>query len=293
MKKIFLFSIIFAFSASCKKDEALWQVENLNGNKISAFGHGGMGIAFKYPIDTYESFEPCLRIGADGTEMDVQISKDSVLVLYHHQKLEDGTSCHGIVSTKNWAEMKDCLHACPYSSSVNLIPASELFDKVNNKDELIFTYDCKLYHSSTLSYSDKIGYLNTYANTLIKHINKYNAIANSFIESSDTSFLRILQNKNQQLKLFYYTGNYSDGSSVSEKLKLYGLTIDHNLISKEEITAAHKNNLRITLFNMQTETHNLQAIQKSPDFMQSDKIIHLLKIFGNYKEQPIKKKFKW
>jgi len=292
MKKLLLLFIFLGFT-TCKKDEALWQVENLNGNKISAFGHGGMGIAFKYPIDTYESFEPCLRIGADGTEMDVQISKDSVLVLYHHQKLEDGTSCDGIISTKNWNEMEKCLHACPYSSSVNLIPASYLLDKVNDKSNLVFTYDCKLYHASTLTYNQKINYFNTFANSLIKHITKYNTIDNSFIESSDTLFLRLLQNKKPGLKLFYYTGNYKSGLDVSKKIELYGLTIDHNLISKEEITAAHKNNLRITLFNTQTESENLKAIQKNPDFMQSDKIIHLLKIFGTYKEQPIKKKFKW
>ncbi len=292
MKKIVFFIFSVALITSCKKDEALWQVENLNGDQISAFGHGGMGIAFKYPIDTYESFEPCLRIGADGTEMDVQVSSDSVLVLYHHQKLQDGTSCDGIVSEKSWSQMDKCLHACPYSTSVNLIPASYLFDKINNKKDLVFTFDCKLYHAYINS-TEHSKFLNTYANTLIKHITNYDILANSFIESSDTTFLRILKTKNSQLKLFYYTGNYSEGLNVSKKIDLYGLTIDHNFISKEEIANAHKNNLRITLFNTQTEAENLKAIQKNPDFMQSDKIIHLLKIFGKYKEQPIKKKFKW
>ncbi|MBA3681996.1 MAG: hypothetical protein H0W73_12675 [Bacteroidetes bacterium] len=289
MKKLFFFISITSLSVSCKKDAALWQVQNLNGNKISAFGHGGMGIAFKYPIDTYESFEPCLRIGAAGTEMDVQISKDSVLVLYHHQKLEDGTSCDGILASKKWPEMQNCVHACPYSTSVNLITATELFDKINNKDELIFTFDCKLYNSG----QSNTNYRSIYANTLIKHINNYNIKTNSFIESSDTSFLRMLQNKEPELKLFFYTGNYTDGLAVSKKIKLFGITIDHNYITQEEITNAHSNNLRVTLFNMQTEKQNMDAIQKNPDFMQSDKIIHLLKIFGEYKEQPIKKKFKW
>ena len=55
-----------------------------------------MGIAFKYPINSYESFEPCFRIGAEGSEMDVQMTKDSVLVLFHDAKLEDGTLCKGI-----------------------------------------------------------------------------------------------------------------------------------------------------------------------------------------------------
>ncbi len=69
---------------SCKRDVALYEIHNLNNNQISIFGHAGMGFEFEYPIDTYQSIEPVLRIGADGSEMDIQMTSDSILVLYHN-----------------------------------------------------------------------------------------------------------------------------------------------------------------------------------------------------------------
>ena len=36
--------------------------------------------------------------------MDVQMTKDCVLVLFHDAKLEDGTLCKGILNDKTWEE---------------------------------------------------------------------------------------------------------------------------------------------------------------------------------------------
>ena len=91
IKKVIYISLLLSILFSCRKDAPLWQTDNLNNNEIGSFGHAGMGLAFRYPINSYELFEPCFRIGAKGSEMDVQMTKDSVLVLFHNTKLEDGT----------------------------------------------------------------------------------------------------------------------------------------------------------------------------------------------------------
>src|SRR4051812_33149372 len=96
--KVFLAFLILQIISSCSKDPSISKTNNLNGNVISAFGHAGMGLGFKYPIDTYESIEPCLRIGSDGSEMDIQMTKDSVLVVYHHSELEESTLCSGMIN---------------------------------------------------------------------------------------------------------------------------------------------------------------------------------------------------
>src|SRR4051812_39967491 len=115
--KIFASVIFVGISfLSCSRDPSLYHVSNLNGDTISAFGHGGMGPGFKYPIDTWESFEPLLRIGGEGTDLDIQMTRDSVLVFYHHHVLEDGTACFGTVNDKLWSEISGCLFASPFST---------------------------------------------------------------------------------------------------------------------------------------------------------------------------------
>ena len=95
-------------AVSCSKDPATFPLKNLNNNEIECFGHAGMGTESIYPINTFESFESCLDRGADGTEMDVQITKDSVLVILHGWDLSENTSCSGLVKDINWNDMSGC-----------------------------------------------------------------------------------------------------------------------------------------------------------------------------------------
>jgi glycerophosphoryl diester phosphodiesterase len=281
--KIFplLFTILFAYS--CSKDPAIYETTNLNGNTISAFGHAGMGLGFKYPIDSYESIEPCLRIGSDGSEMDIQMTKDSVLLVYHHKYLEEGTLCEGTINDKLWSEIWGCHHASPYSSKINLTSFDDLMRDLSsanyNATDFTFTFDCKLYtHTSNWNL-----YLNQYANAILKAMDDYQLQNNLLIESQDTNLLRILQNKRNGLKLFIYPNNFTTGLAIAKSMNLYGITIHTDEISESQVKLAHDNGFRITLWGVNSEKSNIEAIAKSPDFVQSDKIIHLLKIFGKYK----------
>src|SRR5215217_6535474 len=68
---------IFLFFCSCSKDPALWKTSNLNGDSITVLGHGGMGNKSLYPIDSHRSIAAALEMGADGSEMDVQLTSDT------------------------------------------------------------------------------------------------------------------------------------------------------------------------------------------------------------------------
>lgn len=282
--KIFLSAFVcFLLINSCSKDKPIYETNNLNGNIISAFGHAGMGIGFKYPIDSYESFEPCLRIGSDGTEIDIQMTKDSVLIAYHDSKLEEGTLCTGTINDKLWSEIWGCHHTSPYSSKINLISVNDLFDRLQNGGynlkNFVFTFDCKLYTNT----SDRISFLNQYANAILKIMDERNLQNNILVESSDTAFISILQKKRNGMKLFIYPSDFENGFAVAKAMNLFGITIHTDKTSQEQIKLAHDNGFRITLWGINSEQKNVDAILKSPDFIQSDKIIHLLKIFGKYK----------
>lgn len=67
-------------------------------------------------------------------------------------------------------------------------------------------------------------------------------------------------------------------------MQLFGLTMSNENITASEIKKAHQNNLRITLWNIKTKKENLNAISKSPDYIQSDKINYLLQVFGKLKD---------
>ena len=130
---LFFLLIISITNFSCKKDEPVVTVKNLNNNEVICFGHAGMGESFEYPIDSYESIYPVLDIGADGSEMDLQLTKDSVFVLYHDIMLDTRSSCSGYINEHLWKDLDGCLLDCPYSSKIYLMSANNLFnrDKTN------------------------------------------------------------------------------------------------------------------------------------------------------------------
>lgn len=93
MKGIVFLLCLVVILFSCKKNELT--IDNLDG-KIYALGHGGMGVGKTYPMNTFESIQKCFSHGADGTEIDVQLTKDSVLIAFRGKDLSDYTQLTGL-----------------------------------------------------------------------------------------------------------------------------------------------------------------------------------------------------
>ncbi|GAX89052.1 hypothetical protein EFBL_0666 [Effusibacillus lacus] len=68
------------------------------------FGHRGS--AGTHPENTMISFEEAARAGADGIELDIQLSKDGVPVVIHDEKLDRTTNGTGWVKDRTFYELK-------------------------------------------------------------------------------------------------------------------------------------------------------------------------------------------
>jgi hypothetical protein len=147
-------------------------------------------------------------------------------------------------------------------------------------EKYVFTFDCKLYSSA----SNKTVYYEQFANAIVKKINDYHLYNNLFIESNDSTFLGTLQRKRVDLKLFIYPKSYEHGMAVAQKMNLFGITIHNDHITSSQIKEAHEKGFRVALWGTHTDQDNINAIYKSPDYIQTDRIIHLLKVFEKYKE---------
>jgi glycerophosphoryl diester phosphodiesterase len=272
MKNItLLFCIVFTFIA-CGKEE--FHISNLNNNKIIVLGHGGMGKTNIYPMNSFESIMNCLFSGADGTEIDVQMTKDSVLVAYHDQKLEDNTNLSGTINSKNWAEIQNATYQNASYLHYSIVSLNEIFSNIPNLHSYKFTFDTKLY----IENSDTIQFYHTYSNAIEGIIKKFNLENNIFIESEDTAFLKIMKIKSPDYKLFFYPKLFEKGFEIATNLELYGISISTDIVSKEQIEIAHANNLLVAVWSINSQKANKEAIQKNPDFIQTDKLENLLKL---------------
>lgn len=79
--------------------------------KTKIYGHrGAMG---EYPENTLLSFKQAIEQGADGLEIDVQLTKDGEVVVIHDERLDRTTTGSGFVKDLTLNEIKQ------YSAGAN------------------------------------------------------------------------------------------------------------------------------------------------------------------------------
>ena len=275
MKNLIIISIILVSFTSCKKEVS---VSNLNGNSIGCFGHTGMGSKSFYPANTLQSFESCLNRGADGTEMDIQVTKDGVLVIYHNNNLSSATQCGGVIRDLNWEEINSCRFSKSLLNNFDVISFDEFFGTIRNPYKYTFTFDCKLTEGS----GDNDEYYKIFSSAIVSTIKKYGIQENVLIENSDPGFLNLIKAQNNLLKLFVLGDDFEKDLNIVTQNRFYGISCDNNAISIEQIQKAHENNVRITIYGVQTNKQNYDAISKQPDFIQTDDLDYVLKLFGKF-----------
>lgn len=272
MKKIIISFIILISVISCGKEE--FDILNLNGNKIIALGHAGMGSGDTYPMNSYESILKCLNLGMDGTELDVQMTKDSVLVAYHDQDLSENSNIDGLINSLNWHDIKNAYYTQTPYLNYSIISLEELFSNIDNLHKYKFTFDCKLYTNNI----NANQFYTSYINAVVNIIQKYNLENNVYIESQSEVFLRLFKNLNPDYKLFIYSSSFESGLDIALSLDLFGLTMSIRDISKDQIEIAHNNNLWVAIWNIHSESDNIEAINMNPDFIQTNEVKSLVEL---------------
>ena len=256
--------------SSCQKQT--YNINNLNGD-ILVMGHGGMGVSHPYPMNTFESIMYCINLGTDGTEIDVQLTKDGVLVAYHDKELSNKTNKCGLVNDHDWSDLKSAYYTSVPYLNYSILSLDQLFANIDNLHEHKFIFDCKLY-----SDDDSLIFYNSFINSFREIINKYSLQNNVYFESQNTDFIIKLKNENPDYKLFIYSQSFETGLDIALNLELFGITISTDKISREEIKIAHSNNLFVSIWNVNSKNENIAAINKNPDCIQTDKVKHLVNL---------------
>ena len=75
----------------------------LNTDKLFIYGH--RGVPSQAPENTLYSFQKAFELNVDGIELDVQITKDNILVVHHDSHLERLTGKQTFISDLSYNEL--------------------------------------------------------------------------------------------------------------------------------------------------------------------------------------------
>ncbi len=235
-------------------------------------GHGGMGVSDVYPINSLESIAHCINLDADGTEIDVQMTKDSVLIAFHDSELSPGTTLSGIVSEMTLAEITEARYINIPFTEYRVVTLKRIFTALEDYTDHIFTFDVKLYPGN----NDLASYYDAYSDAIISFFEKYNLENSVYIESQSPEFLDIIHTKRPNYRLYYYPQNFEDGLTTVLNNDYDGISISNEFISTDDVARAHKHNVFVTIWGVRSKDENVDAIRKNPDMIQTDNVSYLV-----------------
>lgn len=259
-------------------------IDNLNNGKITVIGHAGS--AFLYPLLPFNPLPPNSKASlekalfknmADGVEVDLQMSKDSVLILFHDSDL-------GVIGRSE---------AC-----VSGIDAEEVLGKRFDTgifynmfhDEEVMSFESLLSWFSTfdrypilhLDVKNFDGCLNGNQNKraellaleVHKMINNYEVpLENLAIGSSDKTFLKSMESLDPHYTLMLdENADFDQGMHWVLENQMAGLVIGRGIADKKKIEQAHKEGLFVIVFGGRSRSSIIEIINKNPDAIQVNNV---------------------
>lgn len=264
---------LFVTSIRCKKEKIT--DNNYFGGKIMILGHRGMGAYYKKPGNTMESILPAINIGVDGCEIDIQLTKDSILVLFHDLTLDAKTTCQGKISETNWVDVKSCKYFA-VENNIYIYSLDEIFSSIPELNQFYFSFDSKL--------DEEIDNFSLYQDRFLRAIKrlceKYNMGEHILLEGKEP-YLNRARELGLTARLFY-TGPFNkENIEIASNNNYFGICSEMESITIET-DLAHEKGLYIMSYTPNNYYSNLIAIDKNIDILQTDDPISILKLFNRF-----------
>ncbi|MFC2176698.1 glycerophosphodiester phosphodiesterase [Bacteroidota bacterium] len=230
-----------------------FKIDNLQGGEIHNIGHGGNGYYASEDVNSLEAFKAAIDSDINGSEMDIQMTKDSVFVVFHNAFISQSEDCQKLIFELTLEQLKACADK----------PIAVLEDvlNLNWKNGAVLSFDLK--------YPPKDPDLQ---NTLCQ---KLRAVQNAhpnleiLVESNVMEVLTNLKTWDVS-NVFYYCTQPNTDIETSAKHKFDGISIRNELITSEQAKAAHVLGLRVMIWGTRYPSHHREAVLKSPDIVQTD-----------------------
>jgi glycerophosphoryl diester phosphodiesterase len=246
------------------------------GTKVMILGHRGMGMNYHLPGNTLHSIAAAIAIGADGCEVDIQLTKDTVPVLFHNTVLDSRTTCSGRIYEMNWADLQQCQYNA-VQSGIRILSVDTMFNKLTNLGNLYFSFDCtKLDPEAT----DQDLYQSQFLRAIKRVCEKYNMSDHVFIEGTGTLLTRA-----QQLgltnKLFLFDPPDSNTIKAADSCGFFGISASMDWLTGNT-EFAHSKGLYIMVWSPNNDSQNKIALKNNVDIIQTDDPISILKLLKRY-----------
>jgi len=140
--------ILLALSSACQKDD-------FNKPRVDVYAHSGMSLYEErsiYPSNSFEAIEYSIDVlSAEGIEIDIQFTKDSVPVLFHDAFITKSPNFNGCVGGYTWDILKELKYDY---SNYSIVTLKKVLDFAINRGVKVYLDIKEFNHCSGISFPD-------------------------------------------------------------------------------------------------------------------------------------------
>ena len=261
-KSIILF--ILVFFVSCNKENILPSVD--------VYGHAGTTLhrdRAVFPANSYKSIQYALdALGADGVEVDLQLTKDSIFVLYHDQFLDNSSDFSGCIGEYNFKDIKDLkLDNTKYS----IARLSDILEFTQSRNAKVYL-DAKVY-SYCSGQTVSISAFQFALNNCLSNVSQA-YLGQIYLGMTNQEFLNQV-NFNQ--KCFEYS-NINSFYADTAKYNLESVILNASKITSQDANKLTELGLYWGVFGIKDKWSINKAVALKPKFVISDNIAYTNKV---------------
>jgi glycerophosphoryl diester phosphodiesterase len=231
---------------------------------------GHRGAAGSAPENTIPSFEEAKRLGVTDVELDIQLSKDKVLVLFHDELLDKKTNLKGAVRNFTWAQLSKAEIGSWFDKEHPSRGRSFRGTTLTNLKTVFETFkDAFIYHVEIKAADDEIPQRTL---SLFKELNvKSRALITSFYFDQ----LKRVRALDPAITLCYLIDDKEnpDVSAEIKRAKLAGfqqVAVRAPIANKDQTALAHELGLSIRGWGVKTDDDMKRALDAGFEGMTTD-----------------------
>jgi glycerophosphoryl diester phosphodiesterase len=251
------------------------------GYRPLVIGHAGS--AFLTPINPFNPLPPnsgaslqqALDRGADGLEVDLQLSQDSVLMLYHDSRLESMTAGQGCVSEKPAAELRQLPYRAgwvyDWFQNEKLLTLEDLLRRTQGTQPYLH-FD--LHQSEDCRPADAYGRAPVWARALARLLQRYPwPPERLLILTTHQPTLALLRRELPGIPLgLEITEDFAAGLQNAKAEQVQAVVLSKDLASLDNTRLAHAAGLQVITFGGRSAGTVRRLLGTLPDAIQTDNV---------------------
>ena len=247
--------------------------KNNSKPSLDVFGHAGTSLhrdRAVYPANSLKSIKYALDVlDADGVEIDVQMTKDSILVLYHDAYLNQASTFDGCISQYSFKEIE---HLKLDYTNYEIVTLQKVLSYIQSRQKRVYldvkTYDyCKgeKISQSTFQYA---------LNKSVEHLDSNFVNTKIILGMTDFQFLNDIQFNNK----CYETTNAAEGLQKANDYQFNSLLFFKQFVSKDDAILLNQSSVYWGIIGVKDKWVIDEVVERQPKFIISDNIARTKKV---------------